>query len=255
MTRESKHALKAARTQARSKLLCLVVFVVVVLHARTPIALGMCTAVACAAAFVARLRAHDAIAVLRPLAPIVLITAIMQVLYIQQGDVLAQIGPIAITVGALCESARMVVGLVCIMVASVAFMRTTTTEELVFTLRWLIGPLRKLGVRTDAVMLALSVAFRFVPVLAADFLQLKRAQESRMSRFEGGVRERLTAYTRLFAPLVRGSFRRADTLAEAFLARCFGCTGSPTTLHEHHLATCDFALIGATALLAAVMFL
>ena len=234
---------------ARVKLAFLVAFVVVALRARTVAAIVFCLAVAAALAVVARLRPKDVRAVMLPLAPILLVTIVMQVLTTQSGQVLAWAGLVAITLEALAESGRMVAGLLAIMVASVSFMRVTTTEELVATLRWLLSPLRAAGVKTDALVLSLQVAFRFVPVLASEFSQLKRAQESRLASFEGTVRQRVGAYMRLFAPLVRSAYRRADTVAEASVARCFSSTAHPTALHASRLGVRDACALIALALL------
>lgn len=245
-----------ASLDARVKLVCLVVFVVASLHAHGVLAVGLCVCAAALFAAAVRMRPREAACVLRPLWPILVITVIMQVLYLQQGDVLAQVGPVAITSGALAESARMIAVLFSIMLASVAFMRITSTEELVRTLRWLLSPFRAMGARTDAFMLSLSVAFRFVPVLVGEFRQLKSAQEARCATFGGSVRERLSAYMRLFAPLLRSSYRRADTLAEAFVARSFACGVQSTSLHVSRVGAADvLALACMVALCAAIVVL
>ena len=117
-------------------------------------------------------------------------------------------------------------------------------------LRWLLSPLRALGVRTEAFMLSLSVAFRFVPVLVNDFSQLKQAQQARCASFEGSVSQRVANYARLFAPLARSSLRRADTLAEAFIARAFSCTSAPTSLHVARFGAREVVCLLVTATLA-----
>ena len=119
-------------------------------------------------------------------------------------------------------------------------------------LRWLLSPLRALGLRTDAFMLSLSVAFRFVPMLVDEFQVIKRAQLARCGSFDGKVRERLGAYTRLFAPLIRSSFNRADTLAEAFLARCFSCETAPTSLQAGHFGVRELACLACTIAISAI---
>ena len=242
-----------SRADARVKFACLAVFVVASLHARTPLALCVCIVSALIAAVLARCSARDVGTVLRPLAPILVITVVMQVLSNQQGTVVIQLGAVPVTAEALYESARMLGSLFGIMVASVAFMRCTTTEELVCMLRWLLEPLRMLGVRVDAFMLALSIAIRFIPVLLSDFDQLKHAQAARGARFEGGVREKLAAYARLFGPLMRSSFMHADTLAEAFLARCFGCCARASSIRETKIGASEAALCVATAAVAVAM--
>ena len=243
----------AFRCDARVKFVCLVVYVVAALHARTPIAIGLCALTAVAMAAATRLKLRSVAKAIRPLAVILLFTGVMQVLYVQQGAVLVQLGPIAVTQGALVAAATMVAGLACVMVVSLAFMRCTSSDQFVSMLDWLLGPFRALGVRTGSFMLALTVAFRFIPVFADEFGQLKRAQIARHAGFDGSVRERVASYARLFPPLIRSSFRRADRLADTFVSRCF--TGaSHVVLHPQHVHARDFALIAIfVALFSATM--
>ena len=238
----------------RVKSLCLLAFFIAAFHARSALALGVCLTVAVLCAGAVRLGARGFFGVLRPLAPILVITVIMQVLYVQQGAVLVQIGSIAVTQEALVSSARMLVCLLSIMVMSVAFMKCTPVEDLTFALGWLLGPLRMVGFRTETLMFSLSVSFRFIPVLVDEFRQLKRAQESRLGTFDGGVREKLSAYTRLFAPLVRSSFRKADALAEASVSRAFGCGIAPTAMRVRTLHACDALAAVSTCAIIVLVF-
>ena len=242
-----------ASIDARVKLACLIIFVIAALHARSAPAVAACVALAIALAATVKLGGRAVRAIMLPLAPILVITTIMQVLYFQQGSVLATIGPVAITAEALYASVRMIASLLAIMLASVSFMRCTTTEELMCMLRWLLSPLRALGLRTEAFMLSLSVTFRFAPVLVDEFQRIKRAQLSRCGSFDGNVRERLGAYTRLFAPLIRSSFNRADTLAEAFLARCFSCGPAQTSLHAGHFGMRELVCLACTIAISVVV--
>ncbi|MBQ9003121.1 MAG: energy-coupling factor transporter transmembrane protein EcfT [Eggerthellaceae bacterium] len=224
---------------ARVKLVCLVAYIVAALHARTPVALGVCAAAAVAMVVAVRLKPHAIAGALRSLAAILAFTALMQFLYSPAG--------------ALEATATMLVGLACVMVASIAFMRCTPSDQLVATFDWLCAPLRAIGLRTGTFMLALTVAFRFVPVLASEFGQLKQAQLARHASFEGSVRDRVSAYARLFPPLVRSSFRRADRLADTFVARCFTGAGR-ASLHPQRFRSRDLALAAATAAFLVVAF-
>lgn len=243
----------AAGIDARVKLAMLVAYVVVALHARTVASLALCCACAVAFTCAARLKIADASRALLPLVPIVVVTAVMQVLYYQDGPVLAQLGPVAITQEALVQAARMVVALACIMATSVSFMRVTTSGELESTLRWLLGPARAGGARTDGLMLSLAVALRFAPVLVGEFSQLRAAQIARGGAFDGGVRQRVAAYARLIAPLVRSSFNHADALAEASCARCLGAAARPASLRVLHFTARDAAVLIAFAACAAAI--
>ena len=233
---------------ARAKLAFLVVFMVATLHARSAVSVGLCLAIAVLLALAVRLRASDVRAVLLPLAPILVFTMVFQVLTLQQGTVLVQVGGFAITQEALFESGRMLVCLVALLLASISFMRCTIVEELIATLRWLLTPLRAVGVRIDAFILSLSVALGFLPVLVREFQALKAAQLARLASFDGTVRDRLRAYMNLFAPLLRSSFMHADNLADAFLARAFSCGPAPTQLQRQR-----FGFDGAACLCVALI--
>jgi len=238
----------------RVKFACLLLYFIAAFHARTALALGICLVVAITCACAVRLGARGFFGVLRPLVPVLVVTIVMQVLYMQQGDVLASFGPVVVTQGALEACARMLVCLLCVMVMSVAFMRCTPIEDLTFTLSRLLSPLGRVGLRGEALVFSLNVAFRFIPVLLEEFQQLKRAQESRLGTFDGSVRQRLGAYTRLFAPLVRSSFRRADALAEASVTRGFGCSAEPTSARERALHGADAAALLVAAAVAVAAF-
>lgn len=241
---------------ARAKLAFLAVFMVAALRASGPVPLGLCLGVSVALAAAVRLDARTVRAVLLPLAPILAFTMAMQAASFQEGPALAHIGGFALTWRALAESERMLACLLALVLASVSFMRCTAVEELVALLRWLLRPLRMLGLRTDAFVLALSVALGFAPVLVGEFMRLRTAQMARLADFEGSLRARVAAYARLFAPLLASSFSHADSLADAFLARGFSCHPAPTQLHPGKFGAPEAAcLAAACALLAASLLL
>ena len=239
---------------ARAKILFLVVFILVTLHAREFPALGMCVGAALLLAVVVRLEPRTVAAVLLPLAPILVFTMGMQALTIQEGAVLFQIGAFKLTEAALVESLRMIACLVSLMLVSVSFMRCTSLEDLLALLDGLLAPLRALGVRTDGFTLALSVALGFAPVLVGEFRQLRVAQQARAARFDGGMAARLNAYAKLFPPLLNSAFVHADTLAAAFLARGFSCGAAPTRLHAAHFGVPEAVCLAATALMVVLAF-
>ena len=237
---------------ARVKLVCLAVYFVVALHARSAASLGVCALAMLALAAAARVDARSMRLALLPLVPILVVTVVAQVLCVQQGDVLAWLGPVAVTREALADSAVMFVGLLRVLGASIAFMRCTKPDELARAVGSLLSPLRHVGVRSGGVVFSLSVAFSFVPVLVGDFAQLKRAQQARCASFEGTVRERLTAYARMFPPLVRSAFRRADALAESACSRCLTRDVPAVTLHPVRFGAREAALAAATVAVAVV---
>ena len=230
------------RLDIRVKFACLIAYLIATLHAGTPLSLGLCVVAAVVVAFATKVRLSIVVRALRPLVVVIAFTVLMQLAVLPWND-------------ALVQAAYMAVSLACVVSVCVAFMQCTTSDQLMAGLSWALEPLRKGGCRVDAFLLSLCIALRFGPVLVSDFSQMKRAQAARHAAFGSTVRESLAAYTRLFPPLVRGSFRRADTLASSFLSRCFGGGIVRTSLYQMHVGGGDvlFALI--TVALCVVAFL
>ena len=98
--------------------------------------------------------------------------------------------------------------------------------------------------------MSLSIALRFMPLLSEELRAVRAAQASRGAAFEGaGLVRRLRAYGGLMVPLFVGLFRRADRLASAMEARCYGASGVPTSLDGRRFAFGDGAalLVGVVA--------
>lgn len=211
-----------ARVDARWKLLALVAYMLVVFNVGGWPALGACAAAAAACSLAARLRPRTLVRAIVPFSAVLVFTAAMQVLC-WSGTVLFCVGGLSVTAEALDASAAMTVRLACAMAASLAFTACTTTSELSRAFARLLRPFECLGLRTGGLVFALDVAFAFIPVLVDEFRAVKRAQEARLADFDaGGVRGRLAAYQRVFAPVFRNAMRRADQLAEAAVARAWG---------------------------------
>lgn len=87
---------------------------------------------------------------------------------------------------------------------------TTRTRDLVDTLEWSLAPLAPLGVDPPKVGLAISLAIRFIPVIAGIFGEVREAQAAR-----GGGRNAL----RLVMPTVIRTLRMTDEIADAIDAR------------------------------------
>ena len=110
--------------------------------------------------------------------------------------------------------------------ASLLVSFTSTSTELVDALRSVLSPLGKLRVPIDDIAMVFSVALRFIPVTAEEFERVHAAQWSRGAAFEcGTLTQRLRAWQVVFIPLFVGLFRRADSLAKAMDARCYGAPG------------------------------
>ncbi len=137
--------------------------------------------------------------------------------------------------------------------ASLLLMALSTPAELSEALRQLLSPLGRLGLPVRDFTTSLSIALRFMPLLSEELRAVRAAQASRGAAFEGaGLVRRLRAYGGLMVPVLVGLFRRADRLAAAMEARCYGASGEPTSLVERRFSAGDGAvlLVGVAACVA-----
>ena len=146
--------------------------------------------------------------------------------------------------------------LVLLVWASLLLMALSTPMELSEALRRLLSPLGRLGLPVRDFTTSLSIALRFMPLFAEELGAVRAAQASRGAAFEdGGIARRLRAYGGLMVPLFVGLFRRADRLASAMEARCYGASGEPTSLDGRRFSFGDGAafLVGVVACTAFVL--
>lgn len=87
---------------------------------------------------------------------------------------------------------------------------TTRLDDMIGVLRWLTAPVRRFGVRTGALELAIALVVRFTPVLAEKGGLLAEAWRARSPRRPGW---------RIVAPFALLAIDDADHVAEALRAR------------------------------------
>lgn len=131
---------------------------------------------------------------------------------------------------------------------------TVSSTELTRAFSSLLSPLRALRVPVDDVSTVFSVALRFIPLMADEFFAVRDVQWSRGAPFdEGPLWRRLRAHFVIFIPLFVGMFRRADRLALAMDARCYGSPGVvPTEIRASQMGGASVAATAA-ALAACVV--
>lgn len=153
------------------------------------------------------------------------------------------VGSFSLTVAGLMRGCFFAARILLLVFASLIVCFSSTSTELIDALNSFLSPLAKLGVPVDDVAMVFSIALRFIPVTAEEFCRVRDAQWSRGSKFgEGSVWQRLSAWQTVLIPLFVGLFRRADTLAQAMDARCYGM-GARTSLSARRLSGLDVAVL------------
>lgn len=100
-----------------------------------------------------------------------------------------------------------------LLLAASALTASTAADELIDTIVWLLGPLRRFGVRPEQVALAFSLTIRSIPIVLA------QARETRDAAKARGLERSPRAY---LIPFVLRVVAHAQLTGEALRARGFG---------------------------------
>jgi energy-coupling factor transport system permease protein len=101
-------------------------------------------------------------------------------------------------------------------------MLTTALVDLTNGLELIFGPLQRIGVPVNELVLVFVIAIKFVPIFIEEIERLARAQTARGVPFdEGGAITRARRLGRLLVPIFIGGFARADVLTTAMNTRCY----------------------------------
>ncbi len=160
---------------------------------------------------------------LKPIIPIVLFTAVLNIFYISGGswEIPLFLG-LKITEKGVSTAIFMAIRIVCLIVASSILTYTTVPTMLTDAIEKLLSPLKifKIPVHTLAMMMTL--ALRFIPTLIEEIEKITNAQKARGADFESGkFMDRVKAVIPILIPLFVSAFRRAYELAFAMSCRCY----------------------------------
>ncbi len=231
------------RADARVKLVALIVLVVLSLAINTPAQLALAAIAFVAAAAISQLGPASIASNLRPIAPFVTIVALFNLFMAKGGATLAALGPLALTTGGIWIAVLYAARLLMAVGLGALLLLTTTPTQLTDAFESLLSPLSHLGVPTHEITMVLSLALRFVPVLANEAQSVMDAQATRGSSFEdAGLIGKLRATSAVLVPMFAGAIRHANNLSRALDARCYEGGAGRTHYHEQRLRPADAVL-------------
>ena len=188
--------------------------------------------------------------ILRPVAFIVALTVLFQVLFSREGAKLVEWGPLEVHSGGLLLG--LFLGLRILLLVSAAGLLTATTAPVALAdgLEDLLSPLRRLRFPAHEVAMMMTIALRFIPTLGEEAEKITRAQAARGADFsEGGPLRRARALVPVLVPLTVGAFRRADELAEAMESRGYRGGEGRTRYRELRFRGRDALALAVTLLI------
>lgn len=216
----------------RVKFLLSLTLMVVVFCASSPLSLAVAAVFLLAFYGVARIPPLQAMSSIGPLLVLVVFTALLNVLFVQGGQVYFQWWIICISQKGLESAAFIAVRLLLLLMAMSLLTLTTTTLDITAAFERLLSPFARLGLPAHEMGMILGIALRFLPQFAQELSTVYRAQLSRGARFTANpFRGGLHSLSALMVPLFSSAFRHAETLSQAMDARCYHGGTGVTRLH------------------------
>ncbi len=183
----------------------------------------------------------------KPLLPFLIMTAIINLLFVKSGEVLYEWKFIKITQNGLNISVFMVVRIVLLITGSSLLTYTTSPITLTDAIERLMSPLKKIGFPAHELAMMMSIALRFIPTLIEETEKIISAQKARGAEIDtGSLMTRAKNMISILVPLFISSFRRADELATAMECRCYHGGEGRTRLRQLKSSARDYVALAVT---------
>lgn len=197
---------------------------------------------------VSRIPAKMMLKSLKPIIPIIIFTALLNLLFVRTGDVLWQFKFIKITQEGVHTAVFMVVRIVCLIIGTSLLTYTTSPIDLTDAIERLLSPLKKIKVPVHELAMMMTIALRFIPTLIEETDKIMSAQKARGADMESGsLLQRARALIPILIPLFVSSFRRAEELALAMECRCYHGGEGRTRMKLLRTGAADYIAIAVTA--------
>ena len=210
------------RMDSRVKILLTAVFIVMLFMAKSIQALSVGILFTVVTFIISRIPLKMMGKSLKPIVPIVIFTAVLNLFFIRTGDILWEWKIIKLTQNGVDTSLFMVIRIICLICGSSLLTYTTSPIELTDAIEKLLGPLKKIKVPVHELAMMMTIALRFIPTLIEETDKIINAQKARGADMEtGGLIQKTKALIPILIPLFVASFRHAEELALAMECRCY----------------------------------
>ena len=241
----------------RMKLVLTLVFIIVIFMCKNFWSLALMVFTLAIMVLISKIPIQTILKSIRPIVIIISFTALLNLLYIDDGETLFEWKFIQITTGGLNTAIFMIIRIISLVVASSMLTYTTSPTLITDAMERLLSPLKFMKNSVHTIAMMMTIALRFIPLLIDEFEKITNAQKARGADLETGTLiERAKALIPVFVPLFITSFRRAYELAFAMECRCYHGGEGRTRMKQMKLAGRDFAsLATVVAVTVAVVML
>ena len=231
------------RMDPRAKLLLSLALMVATFCAQNYGGLAVCAAFVVGFYAVAGIPLGQALRSIGPLLFIVVVTALLNVFFVQGGTVYFQWWVFCISEAGVASAAFVACRLLLLLLGVSLLTLTTTALDITDAFEYL--PAHELA-------MMMGIALRFLPQFAFELTTVYRAQISRGATFAGSLKGRARMLSSMMVPLFTSAFRHAETLSAAMEARCYHGGSGRTRLRPLAYSRRD---MGGVAVMAALFAL
>lgn len=186
---------------------------------------------------------------IKPIFPFLLLTAVLNILFVRTGDVLFEWHFLKITTEGVNISVFMIIRITLLIMGSSLLTYTTSPITLTDAIERLLSPLKKIKVPVHELAMMMSIALRFIPTLIEETDKIMSAQKARGAEIDtGSFMTRAKNMISILVPLFISAFRRADELATAMECRCYNGGEGRTRLRQLKSAARDYIALAVTVL-------
>ena len=190
---------------------------------------------------------------IKALIVILIFTAVLNIFSYPDGTALAHVGIFTITIEGIQIAIKMCIRLILLVSGASILTLTTSPIQLTDAIERILNPFKKAGLPSHEIAMMMSIALRFIPTLMDETDKIIKAQQARGADFDtGNLIQRAKSLIPILVPLFISAFRRADELAMAMEARCYGISVERTRLNELALGRDDYRAIGIAVIYAAI---
>lgn len=232
------------RMDSRFKIVLDILYVVILFVADNFISLAVAGLFILMAYAVSEIKPIMMLKSLKPLMPLILFTAVLNLFFVKGTDApLVDWWIFTIYLEGITTAIFMIVRIVCLIIGMSLLTYTTSPIVLTDAIERLLSPLKKIKLPVHELAMIMTIALRFIPTLIEETDKIMSAQKARGADLDtGGLMKRAKALIPILIPLFVSAFKRANELAMAMECRCYRGGEGRTKLRQLKARPMDYMI-------------
>ncbi|MDE6832628.1 MAG: energy-coupling factor transporter transmembrane protein EcfT [Ruminococcus sp.] len=237
------------RLDPRFKIIMTLIFIIMLFTGDSFICMGISAVYTLIAVILSRIKFKMFVKSIKPLMPFLIITAVMNLFFVSDGDIYFHWKFIKITSDGINVSFLMIIRIILLIIGSSLLTYTTSPITLTDAVERLLSPLKRFKFPVHELAMMMSIALRFIPTLIEETDKIISAQKARGAEIDtGSLTDRAKNMVSILIPLFISAFRRADELATAMECRCYNGGEGRTRLRQLKSSPRDYIAFSVTIL-------